>query len=139
MHGSVERRAGAHASFRPRCAVGYGAAISVEVALPRLKCSRATDSLPYQICFRAVYMLGAEMGRVSMATRDELVVAVAEHYEKSLRAERGRILDEFTGYDGVAPQARDAAATGGSGSGFSGLRPGRRIYDEATRATLIDA
>jgi hypothetical protein len=31
-----------------------------------------------------------------MATRDELVVAVGRRYARSDRAERGRILDEFT-------------------------------------------
>jgi hypothetical protein len=35
------------------------------------------------------------MRRVSMATRDELVVAIAERYGRSRRGERGRILDEF--------------------------------------------
>ena len=36
------------------------------------------------------------MGRISMATRDELVVALAARYQSSNRYERGRILDEFT-------------------------------------------
>ncbi len=36
------------------------------------------------------------MGRLSMATRDELVVAVGRRYAQAERAERGRILDEFT-------------------------------------------
>jgi len=35
------------------------------------------------------------MRRVTMATRDELVVAVRERYAKSGRSEKTRILDEF--------------------------------------------
>ncbi len=41
------------------------------------------------------------MRRVSMATRDELLAAVAARYRSSSRAEKTRILDEFaavTGY-----------------------------------------
>ena len=40
------------------------------------------------------------MGRVSMATRNELVAAVAERYAQGNRMERGRILDEFTAVTG---------------------------------------
>lgn len=40
------------------------------------------------------------MRRVSMATRDELVAAVAERYARSSRPERSRILDEFVGVTG---------------------------------------
>ena len=42
-----------------------------------------------------VYRWGQDMGQISMATRDELVVALAERYASSGRRERGRILDEF--------------------------------------------
>jgi hypothetical protein len=41
------------------------------------------------------------MRQVSMATRDELVTALAARYARASRTERGRILDEFvavTGY-----------------------------------------
>ena len=41
------------------------------------------------------------MRLISMAMRDELVVAIAERYADSLRGEKARILDEFvavTGY-----------------------------------------
>jgi hypothetical protein len=41
------------------------------------------------------------MGRISMATRDELVGAVAERYGRCDRAERGRILDEFVAVTGL--------------------------------------
>jgi hypothetical protein len=41
------------------------------------------------------------MGRVSMATKGELLAAIGDRYRASSRAERTRILDEFvavTGY-----------------------------------------
>jgi len=41
------------------------------------------------------------MGRISMATRDELVVALAGRYAASNRMERGRILDEFAALSGL--------------------------------------
>ncbi|MEL6065154.1 transposase [Methylobacterium sp. DCY52] len=76
------------------------------------------------------------MRRVSMATRDELLAAVAERYRSSPRADRVRILDEFTAVTGyhrkhamrllrTAPSKPVAA------------RQRRRLYDEAVRAALI--
>ncbi|RKK01139.1 transposase [Pseudoroseomonas wenyumeiae] len=75
------------------------------------------------------------MRRVSMATRDELVAAVAARYAGAGRAERGLILDEFaaiTGHHrkhagrllrrGLAPQERPRRA--------------RQIYDAAVREAL---
>ena len=41
------------------------------------------------------------MGRISMATRDELVGALAGRYAASNRKERGRILDEFVAVSGL--------------------------------------
>jgi hypothetical protein len=40
------------------------------------------------------------MRRVTMATRDELVVAVRERYANSERGEKTRILDEFVAVAG---------------------------------------
>ena len=40
------------------------------------------------------------MRRVTMATRDELVVAVRERYANSERGEKTRILDEFVAVTG---------------------------------------
>ena len=40
------------------------------------------------------------MGQISMATRDELVVALAERYASSSRKHRGCILDEFVAVSG---------------------------------------
>jgi hypothetical protein len=41
------------------------------------------------------------MGQINMATRNELVVALAERYAASNRKECGRILDEFTALNGL--------------------------------------
>ena len=52
-----------------------------------------------------------------MATRDELVAALRERYAaQPVETERGRILDEFVGGNGLSSQARDAAAAERSGS-----------------------
>ncbi len=52
------------------------------------------------------------MRRISMATRDELVAAVAERYALGNRVERGKILDE---------SRRSPATTASTRCGCSGL------------------
>jgi hypothetical protein len=76
------------------------------------------------------------MRRVTMATRDELVVAVQERYANGERREKTRILDEFVAVTGfhrkhaVRVLRRKPMARGGP-------RPGRRLYDDAVREALI--
>jgi hypothetical protein len=41
------------------------------------------------------------MGQISMATRDELVIAPRGRYVLSTRKERSRILDEFVAVSGL--------------------------------------
>ena len=77
------------------------------------------------------------MMRISMATRDELVAAIAERYSRADRTERGRILDEFTAVTGFHRKHAMRLLRVGRPNGRSGPRPGRRIYDEATREALI--
>ena len=77
------------------------------------------------------------MGRISMATRDELVGAVADRYGRCDRAERGRILDEFVAVTGLHRKHSMRLLRGGRPGRQSGPRPGRRIYDDAVRAALI--
>ena len=77
------------------------------------------------------------MGRISMATRDELVGAVAERYGRCDRAERGRILDEFVAVTGLHRKHAMRLLRGGRPCRQSGPRSGRRIYDDAVRAALI--
>jgi hypothetical protein len=77
------------------------------------------------------------MGRISMATRDELVVALTARYAASNRAGRGRILDEFVAVSGLhRKHAMRLLRAGGPGR-RSGPRPERRVYDAAVREALI--
>src|SRR5215467_4921025 len=76
------------------------------------------------------------MRRVTMATRDELVVAVRERYANSERRGKSRILDEFVAVTGFHRKhamrvLRGEQATRGA------PRPARRLYDEAVRDALI--
>ncbi len=72
-----------------------------------------------------------------MTTRDELVVALAGRYALGSRVERGRMLDEFAALTSHhRKHAMRLLRAGVSGRG-SGLRPERRMYDQATRAALI--
>ena len=62
------------------------------------------------------------MGRVSMATRNELVAAVAERYARGNRMERGRILDEFTAVTGHHRKHAMRLLRAGMASGSPGRR-----------------
>ena len=72
-----------------------------------------------------------------MATRDELVVAVAGRYARASRLERGRILDEFVAVTGLHRKHAMRLLRGGQPSQRSGPRPGRRVYDNAVREALV--
>jgi hypothetical protein len=77
------------------------------------------------------------MRRISMATRDELVVAVAGRYVLSSRGERGRILDEFAAVTGHhRKHAMRLLRAGQQGRG-SRPRPSRRVHDDTMREALI--
>ena len=72
-----------------------------------------------------------------MATRDELTAAVSARYVRSSRAERGRILDEFTAVTGYhRKHAMRVLRTGQDRQPF-GPRPSRRVYDAAVREALV--
>ena len=71
-----------------------------------------------------------------MATRDELVVALAGRYALSSRKERGRILDEFAAVSGLHRKHAMRLLRVGQPGRRSGPRPGRRLYDEAVREAL---
>jgi hypothetical protein len=71
-----------------------------------------------------------------MATRNELVAAVADRYARSDRTERGRILDEFVAVTGHHRKHAMRLLRGGkAGRGRQGQR--RRVYDAAVREALI--
>jgi len=72
-----------------------------------------------------------------MATRDELVVVLRERYARSGRAERGRMLDEFSAVTGFHRKHAMRLLRGVQTNQQRGPRPRRRIYDDAVREALI--
>ena len=81
--------------------------------------------------------LGAAMGRISMATRDELVAALSGRYGTSTRKDRGRILDEFTAVSGLHRKHAMRLLRAARSEGRAGVRPEQRVYDEAMREAII--
>ena len=76
------------------------------------------------------------MRRVTMATRDELVVAVRERYANSERRGKTRILDEFVAVTGFH-RKHAMRVLRGEQTTRGAPRPARRLYDEAVRDALI--
>jgi len=72
-----------------------------------------------------------------MATRDELVAAIAGRYAQGNRAERGRILDEFAAVTGFHRKHATRLLRAGRVTRRYGPRPERRVYDDAVREALI--
>jgi hypothetical protein len=72
-----------------------------------------------------------------MAIRDELIVAVGKRYAGADRAERGRILDEFTRLTGFHRKHAARVPRDGRVDGRGSARRGRRIYNEAVREALV--
>jgi hypothetical protein len=62
-----------------------------------------------------------------MATRDELIAAIAGRYARGDRAERGRILDEFTAVSGFHRKHAMRLLRAGQVTGRGGPRPGGRV------------
>lgn len=77
------------------------------------------------------------MRRVSMTTRDELLAAVAERYCASGRLEKTLILDEFAAVTGYHRKHAMRLLRAGASDRRSAPRPQRRLYDDATRESLI--
>src|SRR6516225_8563158 len=75
------------------------------------------------------------MRRVTMATRDELVVALRERYDNSERGEKTRILDEFVAVTGFH-RKHAMRVLHGEQTTRGAPRPSRRL-DEAVRDALI--
>ena len=73
-----------------------------------------------------------------MATRDELVEALAGRYGMSGRAEKARILDEFVVVTGFhRKHAMRLLRSGPKANSGPLSRPGRRLYDDAVREALV--
>ena len=79
------------------------------------------------------------MRRVSMATRDELVMALADRYRSGDRPERGCILDEFVAITGFHRKHAMRLLRVGKANRRDGPRPQRRLYDDAVREALVVA
>src|SRR3954464_407351 len=77
------------------------------------------------------------MRRVSMATRDDLLAAVAARYRDSRRPEKTRILDEFAAVTGHHRQHAMRLLRAGPSDREPASRAQRRVYDEAVREALI--
>jgi hypothetical protein len=87
------------------------------------------DPLPHSTCSRPVCSGGgAEMGRISMATRYELVGALAGRYAASDRKERGRILNEFVAVSGLHRKHAMRLLRAGQRGDRSDPRRARRLY-----------
>jgi len=70
-----------------------------------------------------------------MATRDELIVVLRGRYagaSRCSRAQRGRILDEFSAVTGFHRKNAMRLLRGGVPNQRSGARPGRQIYGFTT-------
>ena len=77
------------------------------------------------------------MRRVSMATRDELLVAVSERYRVSDRVEKSRLLDEFAVVTGYHRKHAMRVLRAGPSDKRAAPRLSRRIYGVAEREALI--
>lgn len=72
-----------------------------------------------------------------MATRDELLAAVAARYQSGARADKTRIVDEFAAVTGFHRKHAMRLLRAGPADRRSASRPSRRLYDEAVREALI--
>ena len=72
-----------------------------------------------------------------MATRDELLDAVASRYRSATRVEKGRILTEFAEISGYHRKHVERLLRRGRVADRSRPRPERRVYDDAVRETLV--
>lgn len=77
------------------------------------------------------------MRRISMTTRDELIAATAARYAFADRAQRGRILDEFTAVTGFHRKHASRLLRSGKAANRSAPRLSRRIYGDAMREALV--
>ena len=77
------------------------------------------------------------MRLMSMATRDELLVALTARYGKAERADKARILAELVALTGYHRKHAARLLGGGAKADRSVSRPRRRLYDDAVREALI--
>ncbi len=78
------------------------------------------------------------MGRsMTRSTRDELIEALRERYQRASKAEKIRILDEFVAVTGFHRKHAVRLLNGKGRSVDQNVRVGKRVYDEAVREALI--
>ena len=77
------------------------------------------------------------MGWISMATRDELVAALAGRYASGSRKERSQILDGFAAVNGLHRKHAMRLLRAGQANQRSGPRRAQRLYSKAVREALI--
>ena len=78
------------------------------------------------------------MRKMSMTARDDIVGALARRYAVGSRAEKTRILDEFSAIAGFhRKHAMRVLRTGTTRTPTEEERAGRRIYDDAVREALV--
>jgi hypothetical protein len=78
------------------------------------------------------------MAKVSISTRQELVVAVRDRYRVSPASERGRILDEFVAITGYHRKHAIRVLNGTSTGRLHGVRTGKpRLYTEAVSQAMV--
>jgi hypothetical protein len=75
--------------------------------------------------------------RISMATRNELMTALAERYARSSKAERGVILDEFVAVSGYHRKHAIRLLRSGEKPTAASVGRVRRRYGDAVREALI--
>jgi hypothetical protein len=72
-----------------------------------------------------------------MATRNELVEAIAARCAQGSRSKKARILDEFVAVTDFHRKHAMRLLRGGAPAEPSGQRPSRRVYDDAVREALL--
>ena len=72
-----------------------------------------------------------------MATRDELVAALAGRYARAAGRNEDAILDEFAAVSGLHRKHAMRLLRAGQANRRFGPRPARRLYNDATREALI--
>lgn len=75
------------------------------------------------------------MRHISVATKNELIMALAQRYREGSREEKSRILDQFVAISGMHRKHAMRLLRGGDKQLVSRPRP--RVYDEAVHQALI--
>src|SRR5690606_3725920 len=75
------------------------------------------------------------MRHISVATKNELITALAQRYREGSREEKSRLLDQFVAISGMHRKHAMRLLRGGNKPLVPRRRP--RIYDEAVHQALV--